>query len=335
MIQHDFPLAPLHTFQVASKARHFANFGSLDELNLILNSIPSNTKKYVLGGGSNTIFTKDYDGIILKNEILGIRKIREDEKYITVRVGAGEHWHNFILLCAQKSWYGMENLALIPGTVGASPIQNIGAYGAEVKCFIESVEWFSYEDKAIKILSNVACKFAYRDSIFKHELKNKGVITHVNFVLSKDFKANIQYPQLTKKLGDKTKTLKATEVIQAVCEIRKSKLPDPKTIPNVGSFFKNPEVRKTTLERLQQERPNIPYYLLKDDKVKIPAAYLIEQAGLKNFKRDGLATYHKHALIIINEHQAKGKAISEFYKYIQQQVKSIFDIDLVPEINIL
>ncbi|MEM9548213.1 MAG: UDP-N-acetylmuramate dehydrogenase [Bacteroidota bacterium] len=289
----------------------------------------------ILGGGSNILITKDQDAYILKNEIKGIEIIDEDHEMVLVKVGAGENWHNLVLWTISQNLGGIENLALIPGCVGAAPMQNIGAYGVEQVSVFHSLNAIHLEEGTTRVFYNEDCQFGYRDSIFKNSLKGKYIITHVNYIFSKEHVLNTSYGAINQKLeenGIQQPTI--SDVAEAVIEIRQSKLPDPKILPNTGSFFKNPIVPIEKLEEIQNSYDQVPHYPIDDSTVKIPAAWLIEKAGFKG-KRNGDAGTHKsHALVLVNYGDATGDEMLAFARSIQDGAESMFGICLEPEVNI-
>ncbi len=288
----------------------------------------------VLGGGSNVLITKNQGGYILKNEIKGIEIVDEDDQQILVNVGAGEIWHNFVLWAIAHRLGGIENLALIPGTVGAAPIQNIGAYGVDQSGTFHSLRAIDMKTGVTKVFFKNEVKFGYRDSIFKHDPYRHFFITRVSYLLKKNPKINIEYGGIKDKLKEKN-IINPTinDVVTAVIEIRKSKLPNPQYLPNCGSFFKNPLLDQDTFESLKEVHPDIPYYPA-GKHIKIPAAWLIEQCGWKGFRDRDAGVYEHHALILVNHGNATGKEMTQLYQKIQQSVKEKFKIDLTPEVNI-
>jgi UDP-N-acetylmuramate dehydrogenase len=290
-----------------------------------------------LGGGSNILFTKDYDGAILKNEIKGIELQHEDADYVYVKVGAGENWHQFVLHCINHNWAGVENLSLIPGNIGASPIQNIGAYGVELDDVFWSLEAFHLSEKKIHTFTATDCEFGYRDSVFKNRYKNEFAILSVTFQLKKKPIYHVSYGAITEeleKMGVKDLSIKA--ISQAVISIRSSKLPDPQKIANAGSFFKNPEVPTSKYEGLKLEFPSIVAYpLAKGPVVKLAAGWMIEQCGWKGYRKGDAGCHAKQALVLVNYGNATGKEIYDLSEEILQSVKNKFDIVLEREVNII
>ena len=291
----------------------------------------------VLGGGSNLLFTKNFSGLVLKNEILGITKFKEDSENIWLRVGAGENWHHFVKYCVENNLGGVENLSLIYGTVGAAPIQNIGAYGVEVKEVIERVEAYNIQTGEILFFDRNECEFGYRDSVFKRQLKNKVIISHVVFRLAKNPVFRLSYGAIQEVLDKKGITKPTIQAVsQAVIEIRQSKLPDPAVLGNAGSFFKNPEIPKFLFEKLKITFPNIPAYPSeKPDQMKIAAGWLIEQCNWKGKKVGNTGSHASQALVLVNYGGATGREIAELAQAIQQSVLEKFAIHLETEVNII
>lgn len=289
----------------------------------------------IIGGGSNILLTQDQDAYILKNEIKGIEIIDEDSDEVLVKVGAGENWHNLVLWTISHGLGGIENLALIPGCVGAAPMQNIGAYGVEQESVFHSLKAIDLKQGTSKLFFREDCQFGYRESVFKNELKDRYIITHVNYIFTKNPQLNTSYGAINSKLkenGIDKPTI--ADVAEAVIEIRKSKLPDPKHIPNTGSFFKNPIVSVEKYERLKAEFPDMPSYPVDDQHVKIPAAWMIERAGYKGKQIGDAGTHKSHALVLVNYGGATGKEMMAFATSIQDGVETMFSIRLVPEVNV-
>jgi UDP-N-acetylmuramate dehydrogenase len=285
---------------------------------------------YILGEGSNTLFVDQHTPIILKPDFKGITITQTLDSYI-VSVGAAENWHDLVCLCIKQGIYGLENLALIPGSVGAAPVQNIGAYGLELSTFCTQVKWFEFSSKEIKALNNTDCEFSYRDSIFKQGLYNKGIIMEVVFNFPKAWQPNLSYAGLS-DLGD---TPSAKEVMDRVISLRQAKLPDPRTLPNAGSFFKNPIVNAQILISLKSRYPKIPSYPQGHGLVKLAAGWLIEQAGLKGYCLNGVAVHENQALVLVNYASEQGKDIVALAKYVQQQVSLKFNISISPEVRMI
>ena len=333
-IHEAFSLLPYNTFRIDVKARYFSTFSNTDEL-LELTTRDSRLTTLILGGGSNILFTKDHDGAILKNEIKGIELQHEDADHVYVKVGAGENWHQFVLHCIDHNWAGVENLSLIPGNVGASPIQNIGAYGVELDDVFWSLEAFHLSEKKIHTFTATDCGFGYRDSVFKNKYKDEFAILSVTFQLKKKPTYHISYGAITEELermGVKDLSIKA--ISQAVINIRSSKLPDPQKIANAGSFFKNPEVSTEKYEALKSEFPNIVAYPLVKETVKLAAGWMIEQCGWKGYRKGDAGCHAKQALVLVNYGNATGKEIYDLSEEILQSVKEKFGVLLEREVNI-
>lgn len=289
----------------------------------------------VLGGGSNILITKDQDAYILKNEIKGIEIIDEDRDKVLVKVGAGENWHQLVMWAISHGLGGIENLALIPGCVGAAPMQNIGAYGTEQESVFHSLSAIDLEEGTTRVFFKGDCKFGYRESIFKDEVKGKYLITHVIYILSKSHELNTNYGAINKKLEEQGITKPSiADVANAVVEIRQSKLPDPKVIPNTGSFFKNPIVAISILKTLKVDYPEIVSYPIDNETVKIPAAWLIQHAGYKGVRVGDAGTHKSHALVLVNYGNASGNDMLSYAKIIKDGVEAKFGIKLIPEVNI-
>ena len=331
------PLKNYNTFCIDSYAKYFTTFSSVDELkNLFQSGIYKNEPKFILGGGSNILFTKDFNGLVLKNEISEIKTIHEEEKYVYVKVGAGVNWHQFVLHCIRKNFAGVENLSLIPGNVGASPMQNIGAYGVEIKDVFYSLEAYNYKENRIINFTLNDCEFGYRESVFKKKYKNQFAILDVTFRLNKIPDYNISYGAIEeelKKMHIEQLSIKA--ISDAVINIRTSKLPDPKLVGNAGSFFKNPEINEHELHKLKLIKTDVPFYKITDDKFKIPAGWLIEQCGWKGYRKGDAGCYDKQALVLVNYGNAKGNEILELSKEIKKSVENMFALILETEVNII
>lgn len=336
-IKEKVDLSPYNTMGIHCVADQFVEVRSIEELNeAVAVSKNNGLKSMILGGGSNVLFTSDFNGLIILNRIRGIDVIREREQEVVLKVGAGENWHEFVLYCVEKGYGGVENLSLIPGTLGAAPIQNIGAYGVELVDVFVELEALVIDSGEMITLSKPECKFGYRDSVFKRELKGKVIICSVTLKLNRSAKPNYAYASLKQKLESKgitDPTIK--EVSDAVIEVRQSKLPDPKEIGNTGSFFKNPVIPVSQFDELKQKFPELPGYPVTERQVKVPAGWLIEQAGWKG-KRHGQAGVHaKQALVLVNYGKASGKELLELAGMIQDSVKENFEISLTPEVNLI
>ncbi|MEP0987029.1 UDP-N-acetylmuramate dehydrogenase [Ekhidna sp.] len=337
IVQQNVSLKPYNTFGLDENAGFLAIVNSIEDLDEIYQTGRFRSqKKMILGGGSNVLFTRGFTGIVAKNEIHGIQIQNETEEDVLVSVGAGENWHQFVLWCVEHGYGGVENLSLIPGTVGAAPMQNIGAYGTELKEVFHSLE--AYEIKTGKTVSffKEDCKFGYRYSVFKGEIRDEYVITKVFFKLSKKPVFNISYGAIKdtlNKMGVDELTLK--NVSQAVINIRQSKLPDPMDIGNAGSFFKNPIVERLHFEALEAEFDDIKSYPIDQEKVKIPAGWLIEKAGWKGYRDGDIGVHEKQALVLVNHGMGRGKEIFKLAKEIQKSIQNKFGIDLEREVNVI
>jgi UDP-N-acetylmuramate dehydrogenase len=338
-ILQNYSLKRYNTFGIDIYAKYFSSFNSVFELQDILQSGFNNLKHLlVLGGGSNILFTKNFEGLVLKNNIQGIETIHEEEKYVYVKAGAGENWHLFVMHCVNKNFSGVENLSMIPGNLGASPMQNIGAYGVELKDSFYSLEAYSLEEKRITTFSLNDCEFGYRDSIFKKKYKNQFVILNVTFKLSKTPHFNISYGAIQEELKRmQVKELSLRAVSNAVMNIRSSKLPDPAKIGNGGSFFKNPEIDGLQLNDLIKKFPgryDVPFHKVYEDKFKIPAGWLIEQCGWKGYRKGDAGCYENQALVLVNYGNAGGTEILKLSQEIQASVMKKYGIGLETEVNI-
>ncbi len=292
--------------------------------------IINNTSFYILGDGSNTLFVERTAPMIIKPDFKGITVTETEDSHI-VTVGASENWHKLVCFCLEQGVNGLENLALIPGCVGAAPVQNIGAYGVEFADYCQQVEYFDFSQKKLITLSASECRFAYRDSIFKQALHNKGIITQVTLSFSKNWQPNLSYQGLD-NLPNKSS---ATEIMHQVIKLRESKLPDPTKLPNAGSFFKNPVVNAQKFSALKSQYPLIPNYPQANGDVKLAAAWLIDEVGLKGITYKEVGVHRKQALVLVNYHDGTGQDIVSLAKYIQQQVKIRFDVEITPEVRMV
>jgi UDP-N-acetylmuramate dehydrogenase len=333
-VHHDFPLKPYNTFGIDAVARLFATFTSVAELEELLcnHTLPV----LILGGGSNILFTRNFDGLVLQNALRGIRLVREDADYYYVQAGAGESWHGFVEYCLQHDYAGVENLSLIPGSVGASPMQNIGAYGVEIKDVFHSLEAYNVAHKTVETFSLHDCRFGYRESVFKNIYRNQFVILNVTFRLRKQPVFHIAYGAIEAELAAmQVQELSIRAVSQAVINIRRSKLPDPAVTGNAGSFFKNPQVPLEQYAQLQAQYPAIPGYPVNDRYTKLAAGWLIEQAGWKGYRKGDAGCHAKQALVLVNYGHATGKEIVDLSAEIQDSVKEKFGVELEREVNIV
>ncbi len=336
-IQHNVQLADYSTMGVKASSKYFIAVKELETLPEIFNFVESTHKEcLILGGGSNVLFASDFDGIIIKNELSGVEVIDETDDQVKLKIGAGENWHSLVDFCVKQQWYGIENLALIPGTVGAAPIQNIGAYGTElVNTFVE-LEAFDIHKKEMLVFNKRACKFGYRDSIFKNALKNKVIVTSVTLRLQKKGEVNVGYSALKSHLeSNQIFEPGIEEVFNAVIKIRQSKLPDPEIIGNNGSFFKNPVIPVFHYDELKQQYPVIPSYPVTEHLVKVPAGWLIDVAGWKGFRKGDAGVHAKQALVLVNYGNASGKELFELSELIREDVIQKFGIKLEREVNII
>jgi UDP-N-acetylmuramate dehydrogenase len=326
-----------HTFGIDVKSKYYAEFRDTNQLNQCLDFVKKNSlNMLVMGGGSNILFTKDFEGAILKNQLLGIEKIEETNDTVVVKSSAGEVWHDLVLYCVEKNWGGLENLSLIPGCVGAAPIQNIGAYGVEIKDTFLKLEALNIASRTVETFNSEQCRFGYRDSIFKNQQKNKYIILAVYFQLEKNPILHTSYGAIQDTLsGMGIQKPSIQDVSHAVCHIRQSKLPNPKEIGNAGSFFKNPEIKKEHYQKLCSQYPEIPSYPIDDDMVKIPAGWLIEKAGWKGKTINNFGVHKHQALVLVNYGNALGSDIEQLSKDIKKSILEKFEIELETEVNIV
>ncbi len=335
-VQQNYPLQKFNTFGIRAHAKYFSKFFSPEKLQELLDDKPAETK-LILGGGSNILFTKDFDGFVLKNEIPGIDVMEEDDEYVFVRAGAGVAWHSFVTFCVNNNFGGIENLSLIPGNVGASPMQNIGAYGVEIKDVFFGLEAFHIREKTVQAFSTADCNFGYRDSVFKNKYKNQFAILNVTYRLKKNPVFNITYGAVAHELEKmKIDKISIKAVSDAVISIRSAKLPDPALIGNAGSFFKNPVINKQKFDSFKSSSNDVdfPFYKIDERTYKIPAGWLIEQCGWKGFRKGDTGCYSKQALVLVNYGNATGKEIYDLSEEIKLSVKEKYDIDLEREVNI-
>lgn len=335
-IQENISLKSLNTFAIAKKARFFVEVRNLDELK---DAIDYGKKRQlqtlILGGGSNILLTKDLEALIIKISITGIHLITETPEAILVKVGAGVVWHDWVRYSLDQGWTGLENLSLIPGTVGAAPMQNIGAYGVEIQDVFYQLEALHRPTGKLETFTREECEFGYRDSVFKNRLKDQYVICSVTFSLARNAPLHTEYgaiQETLKQMG--ISKITSQHVSNAVIQIRQSKLPDPAKIGNAGSFFKNPSISIHQFEDLQKTFPNMPGYP-QEDKVKVPAGWLIEQAGWKGVKKGSIGVHDRQALVLVNFGDGDGKEIANLAAEIQLSVQEKFGIFLHPEVNFL
>ncbi len=337
LVSSNVDLQPYNTLNISATARYFAEVESEEKLrNILRHPQTGNRKIVVLGAGSNVLFTDDFDGLVLHINIQGREVINETEEHVWLKIGAGEDWHQTVRYCVDQGWGGIENLSLIPGTVGAAPIQNIGAYGVELQEVFEWLEGMDIEGRAIRRYEKQDCEFGYRDSIFKGELKGIVIVTNVVLKLSKNPTLNTSYGAIQSMLEERDITSPTIEDISdIVIDIRNSKLPHPDTLGNAGSFFKNPIVNKKVYERIKGTYPQAPGYSMGNGKLKVPAGWLIEEAGWKGKVVGNAGTYKQQALVIVNHGGATGQEIMELATKIRESVLEEFGIELVPEVNII
>jgi UDP-N-acetylmuramate dehydrogenase len=332
-IEQNYSLLKHNTFGLDVKTKYFVEYETESDLqNLLCDEYFFSQSFWHIGEGSNLLFLNDFDGIIVHSDIHGIEKIKEDAHSVWLKVGAGNNWDSLVAYSVENGWGGLENLSMIPGEVGASAVQNIGAYGAEVSERIEEVHAYSLETGEKRIFSSDECDYSYRNSFFKQpDNKGKYYVVHVVFKLSKQPEFRLDYGNIREYLAGKPVSLQS--VREAVIAIRESKLPDPKKTGNAGSFFVNPSISMNNFRELKKRYPEIPHYPADKDRVKIPAAWLIEQCGLKGKTVGGAAVHGKHALVIINQNHATGQEIASLAEEIMKDVKKKFTIELQPEVN--
>ena len=322
-----------HTFATSCTAENFVVLENQQDLEFLIENFADEINQqafYLLGEGSNTLFIDEHIKLVVKPAFTGIECFEHDDFYL-IEAAAGENWHNLVELCLKKGMHGLENLALIPGSVGAAPVQNIGAYGVELASFCHEVFWFDFATQTTEILTKAQCQFSYRESIFKKALKNKGLITKVSFKLPKNWQPKTSY----QGLAELPLPQKPQAIFDKVIELRNSKLPDPKQLPNAGSFFKNPVVSNTLFNRLKSEYANMPAYLQDNGDVKLAAGWLIEQAGLKGVKVGKVGVHKNQALVLVNYHQGSGKDIAALAKQVVNTVFDKFEITLEPEVRFI
>jgi UDP-N-acetylmuramate dehydrogenase len=335
--QQNISLKPFNTFSVDVSAQFFSTFSSVEEIEKILEFTKAKGQlpMLVLGGGSNILFTKDFAGIVAKNECTGIELINQDDDHYFVKAYAGENWHQFVMYCITNNYAGLENLSLIPGNVGASPMQNIGAYGVEVKDIFHSLEAFDLEDKKMVALSNSDCEFGYRESVFKRKYKDRFVISSVTYRLNKKPQFHTSYGAIQQELEKMEVTeLTIDKISQAVINIRRSKLPDPQIVGNAGSFFKNPTINKAQFDKLKEEFEDIVGYPVGEATIKVAAGWLIEQCGWKGYRVGDTGCHALQALVLVNYGNARGAEINALSTEIIESVQGKFGIKLEKEVNI-
>lgn len=332
----DYPLDTLNTFGMKVKAAFFSELRDAKECEQLAQLAPQYAPILVLGGGSNMLFLSNPKRWVIKNEIKGISLLEETDEYVQLRVSGGEVWHEFVLYCIDNGYCGLENLSLIPGTVGAAPIQNIGAYGVEVKRHITRVHFWHLEHQCFESLDNNDCNFGYRDSVFKYDLKGKVIITAVDWRLSKHAQLDVSYGNIKdelQRMGISRPGIK--DVSDAVIAIRTAKLPNPAEIGNAGSFFKNPVVEHSVYQKIKAVYPDAPGYAVDENSTKLPAAWLIEQSGLKGYRQGAVGVHHRQALVLVNLGGATGEDIYQLSEHVINTVKEKFGISLEREVQMV
>ena len=330
-----YSLLPHNTFGIDVKADLFLEYSSVEELKSILSRDNINVKPFLhIGKGSNLLFVSDFKGTILHSCIKGVQVVEETDDYVTIRVGAGEVWDDIVGFCVERGWSGMENLSLIPGEVGATAVQNIGAYGAEVKDVIDRVETIEVASLRERVFLNEDCHFSYRRSIFKNELKGQYIVTYVTYKLDKHAGYNLEYGNLRSEL-EKAGDINLDNIRRTVIAIRQSKLPDPEVEGNAGSFFMNPVVQEKQFEAIHEQYPEIPHYKTDNGCVKIPAAWMIDRCGWKGRRLGNAGVHDKQALVLVNKGGATGKEIINLSHAIQDSVRDKFGVDIYPEVNFI
>jgi UDP-N-acetylmuramate dehydrogenase len=336
IIEH-FNIKPLNTFGIKVDAKFFTGVASLPEVHEAIEySERLKLPVLILGGGSNLLFTRDYNGFVIKINLKGISLLREDDKHVYIKAYAGENWDEFVNYCCDAAYYGLENLSLIPGNVGASPIQNIGAYGVELKDHFHELEFYDFADREIIKFKNPDCCFGYRNSIFKQELKQKGVVLSVTFKLDKIPKFKTDYGAIKEELDRMgVIELKAKDIRNAVINIRRSKLPDPDETGNAGSFFKNPVVTNKKYKKLLAQFPNLISFKQHDGTYKLAAGWLIDQCGWKGYRKGDAGVHKKQALVLVNYGNATGKDIYNLSEKVKTSVFEKFGVELEREVNVI
>jgi len=336
-IIENYPLLKLNTFGLDVKAKYFTSINTINELiELTKTNVFKDLELLILGGGSNILFTKDFDGLVILNNIKGKEIIDQNQQSIFLKIGAGENWHELVMYCVDNGWGGIENLSLIPGNTGTAPMQNIGAYGVEIKETFIELEALEISSGKIVKFNNSDCEFGYRESVFKNKMKNQYIILNITLELKKNPVLNINYGDVKAILESQNiKNPGIKEVSNAIISIRQSKLPDPKKIGNSGSFFKNPIVRLNQLELIKKKYPNVVNYEINENEFKIAAGWLIERAGWKGKKFNNYGIHEKQALVLVNYGLANGMEIFELSEKIILDIKDKFGITLEREVNII
>lgn len=338
-VQRGVSLRPYTTFGIEAQANYFADIASETDLNTLFQLNEFNTlPKLILGGGSNLLLTQDFPGLVIRLTLSGINRVREDELHVYVQAGAGVGWHELVMYCVSNDLAGMENLSLIPGTAGAAPMQNIGAYGVEIEQIFDHLEAVHIQTGEKRRFEHADCRFGYRESIFKHELKGQYIITSVTFRLDKTPTFHTRYGAISETLaemGVTDETMSIRAISDAVIKIRRSKLPDPAEIGNAGSFFKNPEIPAAQFDQLKTTYPAMPGFPIDPNKIKVPAGWLIEQAGWKGYRTGDAGVHAKQALVLVNYGHATGHEMLALAHQVQASVLEKFGITINPEVNIL
>jgi UDP-N-acetylmuramate dehydrogenase len=335
-IHNNFSLKNYNTFGIEAKAKQFVAVHSVAELSTVLEN-HSSENKFILGGGSNMLLTKDIDALVIHIDLKGKKILKEDNDFVWIESQAGENWHEFVLWTIEQNFGGLENMSLIPGNVGTTPVQNIGAYGAEIKDTFVTCDAMEIATRKTKTFSAEACRFGYRESVFKHEVKDKYIITSVVFKLTKRIhKISVDYGDIKAELfknNIETPTLK--DVSNAVITIRNSKLPNPKELGNSGSFFKNPIISREQFLKVQAQFPEVKHFDVSETQVKVPAGWLIEHAGLKGYRKDDAAVHKNQALVLVNYGNASGQDILNLSRYVQKTVFDKYGIAIEAEVNVI
>lgn len=336
-VEKNVSLRPFNTFGIDATARFFAEVRTVDELRAVIQApMLREMPLLLLGGGSNVLLTRDFDGLVVRIAIPGKKIVRETDTHVWLHVGAGENWHELVLFCLENNFAGLENLSLIPGSVGASPMQNIGAYGVEIKDVFDSLDALDLQTGDLRTFTHAECRFGYRESIFKHEAKGRYAIVGVTFRLDKTPAFHIGYGDIQKTLTEMgVQELTIQAVSEAVVRIRRSKLPDPARLGNAGSFFKNPEIPKNQFDDLKTQFPAMPGYPTSDTTVKVPAGWLIEQAGWKGHREGPVGVHDRQALVLVNYGGGTGDQIRALAENVQASVREKFGIGLTAEVNFI
>lgn len=326
-----------NTFGISGNCRRFVEFDNVDELQTCVRSITAEDKPLlIIGGGSNLLLTRDFPGLVLHSAIMGREVVKESDGKVWLRCGSGETWDDIVAYAVEKGWYGAENLSLIPGEVGASAVQNIGAYGAEAKDLITKVEAVEIATGNVVEFSNEDCRYAYRQSRFKNEWKDHYVITYVTYCFSLDFCPDLDYGNIRHSLEEQgISKPTAQQLRQTIINIREAKLPDPKVTGNAGSFFMNPVVGRDVYERLAAQHEGMPHYVVDADHIKIPAGWMIEQCGWKGASLGRAGVHDRQALVLVNRGGATGEEVVTLYKRIIEDVRAKFGIEIHPEVNVI